>query len=381
MKRILYVFLLSVFMASCTNLVSPQATAISQATITSTPTLTPTFTPTITLTPTETPDPNKPPDATDRDTSTGEYTKTVEENGKTRVYIWKQFQFGDDAKNGVSGHWFKSWMENGPINLTEYGEVCQGFGKGAFTLNMNVYAVEGQLDLDKIGYIFHPDRESEWNKYKDITWGGLSCTSLSLPETITDGLFLQYMGLLSGEPGDNPIKRREKFMEHYYPGGNLTGEGRQRFINDREAFVKALNNGATIKVGDELWVPQKGYEVYWIDESMAINDPTMVVSLQAGTIKDYYLKVIVKDGKLTAFIAPANWLKDQLVRPKDKRERIFKSMILFPLEAVITSTYPLESASFLPFQDYQGATSIISGTINGHSVYIDIPYIDFTSHQ
>jgi hypothetical protein len=382
MKPIHYVFLLSVFMASCTDSRSPQATVTSQATITPTPTLTPTFTPTFTptatLTPTETPDPNKPSDATGRDPSTGEYTKTVKENGKTRVYVWKQFQFGDDAKNGIKGHWFKSWMENGSINLTGYGENCQyaWAGPSDFALNMNIYAVEGQADLDKIGYIFHPDRETEWKE------AGLSCGNSSLPFLIMTDLFDRYINVLPGEPGESFYDQYLRERAHYYPDGTPSPEGEQRWLNDHQSFARALTDGSmTIKIGDNDWIPQKGYEVYWINESMAVNDPTMVISLQAHTTKDYYLKVMAKDGKLIAFIAPAKWLKDQLVRPKDKRERIFRSMILFPLEAVITSTYPLENASFLPFQEYQGVTGTISGTIKNKPIYIDIPFIDFTSNQ
>jgi hypothetical protein len=56
-------------------------------------------------------------------------------------------------------------------------------------------------------------------------------------------------------------------------------------------------------------------------------------------------------------------------------------MILFPLEAAITSTYPIQNASFLPFQDYQGTTGIVSGSINGKAVYIDIPFIDFSATE
>ncbi|MFN8382514.1 MAG: hypothetical protein U0V02_11260 [Anaerolineales bacterium] len=380
MKKITYIFLSFVFLASCTNLSSLNATATPQATFTLTSTFTPTITPTITSTPTETPDPNKPIDATDKDLSTGEYTKNVKENGKTVVYIWKQFQFGDDAKNGIAGHWFKSWMANGSINLTEYEETCKEMWEKPFALNMSVYAVEGQADLDKIGYLFRPDREAEWNKYTDTSGRvGMSCSTVSLPHVIISDLFLRYINLLP----NNSSQRKELLInDYYYPGGELTGERAEKYANDRQSFIREINDGTMIiKVGNENWLPKNGYEIYWIDESMVVNDPTMIVSLSSGTLKDYYLKVTVKDGKLIVFIAPSNWLKEELVRPKDKRERIFKSMILFPLEAAITSTFPVENASFLPFQDYQGKTGIISGAINGQSIYIDIPFIDFTPTQ
>jgi hypothetical protein len=372
MKRIFCIFLLSVLLTSCANLASPEVTVTPQATSTLTPTFTPTVTPTITLTPTETPDPNKPSDATGKDPSTGEYTKSVEENGATVIYVWKQFQFGDDLKNGISGHWFKSWMENGPINLTEYGESCKNIWGEPFTLNMNVYAVEGQADLSKFGYIFHPDRKLEWDKYQDEAGWGVSCSTISLSNVIMDDLFLRYLNLLPSDSDKNKYLR----LNDYYVGKVL---GQQ--ATDHKNFMKALTSGElTIKMGDDVWSPKNGYEMYWIDESMAMNDPSMAFSLSGGT-KDYYVKTMVKDGKLIAFIAPAKWLKDQLAWPKkDSRERTFKAMILFPLEAAITSDYPIKG-SFLPFQDYQGKSGIISGTINNQSIYIDIPYIDFTSVQ
>lgn len=379
MKKITYIFLSFAFLASCTNLSSLSATATPQATFTLTSTFIPTITPTITSTPTETPDPNKPIDATGKDLSTGEYTKTVEENGKTVVYIWKQFQFGDDSKNGIAGHWFKSWMANGSINLTEYEETCKEMWGKPFVLNMSVYAVEGQADLDKIGYIFRPDREDEWNKYTDASGRvGMSCSTVSLPHVIISDLFLRYKNLL---PNNSSQVKELLINDYYYPGGELTGERAQRYADDRQAFIKALSNGEMkVKIGNDDWIPQKGYEVYWIDESMAANDPSMVFSM-SGKTTDYYLKVIVNDGKLIAFIAPAKTLKDELVLPKKtSRERIFKAMILFPLEAAITSTYPIKG-SRLPFQDYQGKTGIISGTMNGQSIYIDIPFIDFTPTQ
>ena len=375
MKRISYIFLLSVFVTSCANLTSQRATVTPQATLTLTPTFTPTITPTITLTPTETPDPNMPSDATGKDPVTGEYTKSVEENGETTVYIWKQFQFGDNSTNGINGHWFKSWMANGPINLTGYGENCEGMDNWEvpltkFTLNMNVYAIESQADLDKIGYIFHPDRELIWKN------SGLSCGNSSLPFLIMRDLFLRYINLLPGDnPGESFYQKYLRERELYAPNGIDTTEGQQRYYNDHKSFAKALTDGSmTIKIGDDEWIPNKGYEVYWIDESMVKDDPMFYYATKA-----YYLKTIAKDGKLIAFIAPAGVLKGQLALPKkDSRERVFKSFLLFPLEATITSTYPIENV--FP-QDYQGTTGIISGAINGKSLYIDIPFIDFTSTQ
>ena len=337
---------------------------------------------TIAPTPTETPDPNKPSDATAKDPLTGEYTRTVDENGKTVIYIWKQFQFGADARNGISGHWFKSMMENGPINLTGYGENCQdSWGMlSTFTLNMNIYAVEGQTDLEKIGNIFHPDRESEWNKYNNGTKGNISCSSLSLPLTIVDDLFLRSINLY---PNDSTRDKYQRLNDHYYPGGKFTAEGGQRYSADRNAFVNALINGEmTLKIGDESWVPRNGYEIYWINEAMAINDPTMhFVLWQYPSTKYFYYKIMVRNGKLIAYIAPGEWLKKELTWPKvDNRERAFRTIILVPLEAVIIGINTNEAVTSLP-QHYGDITGTISGTMNDKPLNIDKPFIDFTSDK
>ena len=381
MKQIYYIFLLSVLVTSCANLTSLKATVTPQATSTHTPTFTPTIIPTITLTPTETPDPNMPSDATGKDPATGEYTKSVEENGKTVVYVWKQFQFDDDSKNGITGHWFKSWMANGPINLTEYEETCKEMWGKPFALNMSVYAVEGQADLDKIGYIFRPDRESEWNKYTDASGRtGMSCSTISLPNVIISDLFLRYKNLL---PNNSSQIKELLINDYYYPGGELTGERAEKYANDRQSFINDINDGKmTIKVGDENWLPKNGYEVYWIDESMASNDQTMHLSLwQYPSTKHFYWKIMIENGKLIAFIAPTDILKKQLAEPKaESRDRWFRTMILFPIEAVNIGLNINEVFSLLP-QDYGGITGILSGTMNGQSVYIDIPFIDFAPTQ
>ncbi len=384
MKKITYIFLSFAFLASCTNLSSLSATATPQATFTLTSTFTPTITPTITSTPTETPDPNKPIDATGKDPSTGEYTKIVEENSKTVVYVWKQFQFGDDSKNGVTGHWFKSWMANEPINLTGYGENCQNtWGTStALAINMNVYAIEGQTDLDKIGYIFHPDRELEWNKYMDAKGEGVSCSTISLPNVVMSDLFQRHINLPPGDPND---VSSHNFLDYYYPDGKFTDDGVQRFINDLQTFAEAINNdNLTIKVGSDIWYPHKGYEVYWIDENMAVNDTTMHLALwQYPSTKHFYWKIMIKDGKLLAFIAPADILKKQLAEPKDEsRKKWFRTMILAPIKVVNIGMNINEVDSLISsVDDYGGITGILSGTINGKTLYIDKPFIDFTSNK
>lgn len=383
MKRIYLVFLLLVLLVSCSNFPSLNPTNTPQPTFTSTLTFTPSVTPTITLTPTETPDPNMPPDATGKDSVTGEYTKSVDENGKIVVYVWKQFLFGDDSKNGVTGHWFKSWMANGPINLTEPDDICPDhwdiWGEPitpTFRIDMSVYAIDNQTDLDKIGYIFHPDRKSEWEKI-----GGPPCGGRLLPYTIMTDLFLRYIGLLPIESGISAWDSYESQRDYYYPNGG-TDDEKKHWAEDHKSFAETLNDGnMAIQIGNDDWIPQKGYEVYWVNEDMVMNDPTFQVNISASVVKSYYLKVIVKDGKLIAFIAPGKgWLKGQLIRDRDKRERIFNTMILFPLEAAIRSTYPINNASFLPFQEYQGHAGVFSGVRDWKPYKVNTPFIDFTDN-
>ena len=379
MKRIFFVILLAVFITSCAELNSLKATATPQPTTTYIPTLPPTITPTITLTPTETPDPNMPSDATGRDPMTGNYTKSVEENGETSSFIWRQFQFGEDDQNGIAGHWFESWTTNGAINLTEYEGDCEPAWGGSFALNINVYAVEGQTFLDDLNYIYHPDRSTEWDKYKDV-YGGLSCTSISLPITIMDDLFYRYLNL----PQNNShVARNRTFFDYYRdPNGEMTPEKQQQYTNDRNSFVEALNNGEMkIKVGDDEWAPNNGYEMYWVEEVMAANDPTFLVALQAYTTKSYYVKLTVEEGKLIAFVAPAGWLTDQLAGSNtDRRDATFKLIILLPLEGAINGIYPFENGGF-GFSHYQGRAGLVWGKMGEYSYTIEIPFIDFINEN
>ena len=376
MKRISCIFLLSIFLTSCANLSAPKVTVTPQATLSPTPSLTPTITPTITLTstvtmtPTETPDPNKPADATGKDQATGEYTKSIEENGKTVIYFWKQFQFGEDVKNGVTGHWFKSRMDNGPINMLEYGETCKDRWGGPYTLNMNVYAVEGLDDLNWLGNIYQPDRQAEWDKYKDITEGGIGCTSIPLPQEVMADLYYRYIKLLPSESSESKYLR----SNDYYPA---TLEGGQKYQDDLKAFVEAMSKGEmSIKIREELWFPTKGYDVFWIPESMAINDPTM------EALRDSYLKVMVDDGKLIAIIAVTKFRRNNLIYGKEiYRELTFNQMILNPLELAITNTFPIKNSIYYTPYDYYGSTGIPSGSVHDQYFYINFPFIDFTPTQ
>lgn len=365
MKRISCIFILLIFLNSCSNLSAPKVTVTPQSTFSPTPSLTPTITPTITLTPTvtltptETPDPNKPVDATGKDPATGEFTKSVEENGKAVIYIWKQFQFGDDAKNGITGHWFKSRMENGPINMLQYEETCEEMWGGPYTLNMNVYAVEGLDDLNWLGNIYQPDRRAEFDKYKDLTEGGrgIGCTTIPLPSNVMHDLFFRYIKLL---PSESP---RDGEYVYQQP--------------DMQAFAEAMGKGEmSIEIGEELWFPTKGYDVYWIPESMAINDPSMEV------LRDSYRKVMVDDGKLIAIIAVTKFRRNDLVYGKSiYRELTFNQLILNPLEFAITNTFPAKNSTYYTPYNYWGKTGIPSGSIYDKYFYINFPFIDFTPIQ
>jgi hypothetical protein len=374
MKRIPLLFLLSVLVTACANLAAPTATVTPPATLTvspsQTPTITPTsaptLTPTLTLTPTKTPNPNQPADATGVDPTTGDYTKSVEENGKTTEYVWKPFQFGADAQNGITGHWFQSRMENGPINLLEPGETCQADWGGPYSLNMSVYAVEGLTDLNWLGKIYHPEQQAEWDKYKGLTGRGLGCTSIPLPNTILTDLFYRYAKLFPSASSENKHLRSNAF----YP---QTAAGGAKYSADLKAFVAALGQGKmSIKIGEELWFPTQGYEVYWLTEELASQDPAM------EKLRDHYVKVMVQDGKLIAFIAATKLRRNDLVYGKKiYRELTFNSMILFPLEAAITNTFPIKNSSYYTPYDYYGRTGIPSGTVNNQYFYINARFIEF----
>lgn len=376
MKKIYSIFLLFILLVSCSNFPSLSPTNTPQPT--STLTFTPSVTPTITLTPTATPDPNMPPDATGIDQVTGEYTKSVEENGESVVYVWKQFKFSGDSNNGVKGHWFKSWMANGTINLTEYEGDCASSWGGSFALNMHVYAVEGQTFLDNFGYLLHPDRTAEWDKYKDI-YGGISCSDISLPNTILKDLLYRYLDL---PQSDSFLTRNRTFYDEYLMpiNGEVSPEKQEQYTNDRRGLFKALNDGEMkIKIGDEEWIPRNGYEVYWIEESMAVDDPTFEVAIHTYTIKGYYIKLSIEEGKLIAFVAPTKWLRDKFTaRRIDEKEGLFKLMILLPLEGAINGNYPFENAGFFTFDHYSGNAGEVWGNIGGHSYKLETPFIDFT---
>lgn len=293
---------------------------------------------------------------------TGEYTKTVEVDGRTVTLIWKQIQFGNDVENGITGHWFESRMVKGqPIDLIGYGENCRD-GWGKISLNLNVYSIEGSQDLEKLGYIYHPDGPSDY-----IT-KGYPCFTVS--SDIDFDLFLRYSNLLADEPESywdfyNSRDRLKKFNEKY-PQSDPDSGG--RFYNDGLAFVRALNEGAVIQVGDDLWETRKGYDVYYIDEAMAMEDPSMYLSVERRTTKSFYWKVMVNDGKLIAVIAPAEWLKTQLSWPKkQRREGTFRFVTLFPLQAVLTTQRLSEDIGPFSFQDY-GSRAGNPISIGGQSI-------------
>lgn len=362
MKRIVCFLILSVFSTSCTSIWIPTATATLQPTVTFTPTFIPTLTPSITPTPTNTPTPTEtpPPDAMGRNSSTGEYTKTVEENGRKVSYVWKQIQFGSDVENGVTGHWFESRMVKGqPIDFIGYGENCRDEW-GKITLNLNVYSVEGFQDLDKVGFLYHPD-EPSYYKSK-----GYLCNTFS--STIGFDLFLRYSDLVACDSRDcDSTARNEKFWEKYNagPGKTMTDADRGRMYNDWQAFVKAINQGAGIRVGDDLWQPRKGYDVYWIDEASAKSDPTMQF------LTNLYWKLIVKDGKLIAIVAPDPWMSTQLSWYKaGSRESMFRLVILFPLQTVLTTSSMPHDVSWASYQDYEDYASMAGNitSIDGQSI-------------
>ncbi len=89
MKRIASLLLLSIFLASCANVVAPTLVVTETSARTATAVFTPTKTPTAAPEPTNTPDPlaGAPEGATGKD-SKGNYIKTVQENGNTHEFTW-----------------------------------------------------------------------------------------------------------------------------------------------------------------------------------------------------------------------------------------------------------------------------------------------------
>ena len=369
MKRIVCLLLLSVVLSSCASIVIPTPTATIKPTATAT--FTPTLTPTITPTPTETPDPNRPPDATGQDPVTGDYTKTIQENGNTVTYYWKEFQFGDDATNGIKGHWFESRMAKGPIDLTGYGENCREFW-GKFSMKLNVFAVEGLADLDKIGYLYHPDGPSDY-----IT---KNFTCIAPPNIILTDLFANKHNLIPNpsDGGDsNDFSWNKIFEKAYYPSGTPTDEQKARFASDWQSLITGLNNGEGIQVGDQLWEPRKGYEVYWVTEKMVASDPTFRVSHRTYPNNDLYYKLVVNDGTLIAILAAGDWVRTQFQLPKIfDRESRFRWLVLYPLQMVIDGVnVKKDNPGDLPFQDYGNIMGPQPGWPNGG---INTSWIAFT---
>ncbi len=124
MKRISRFLLLSIFLASCADAVTPMPVL----TETSAPTATLALTDTPQPTPTETPDPDRPAGTFGKDAQ-GEYVD-VNENGHTVRYRYETIV--DDRGNEIYTGWFASHVENGSMNggesiamrrITDKGEV------------------------------------------------------------------------------------------------------------------------------------------------------------------------------------------------------------------------------------------------------------------
>lgn len=293
---------------------------------TSTSTPPPSATPSPTPKPTFTPTPPGPDGATGKDAD-GRWIKV--EDGKT--YIYMDFPAGSEMFNG----WFESRMARGPINLTGYGESIYG----DIPVNLNVYFVQDLEGFDNIGYLIHPDGPSDNIKL------GLPWTSFST--TLVHDLFTRYYGF------------KDYKTESQKYSGFKTEQDKQRFFNDMGACLDALNNGATMQVGDENWQPRKGYDVYWINPAAAKADPSMhLVS------PDTYWKVMVLDGKLTAVLA-TTWLHDKM---KDKAlQDSFRKITLFPLEATLREGN-LRDVGNWPYYDLYGAMAGPNTTVNGKQI-------------
>ena len=335
MRHIFTLWVLALIAAACAAPAAPTATPSAIPTTTETPPPSPTSPPT--LTPSPTIDPNMPKDATGRDASTGEYTKRADGSGRTLTYIWKTIQFGNDVENGVVGHWFESRMAKGPIDLTGYGENAHSV-VADFPLPLNVYSAENLRDLAKVGYMYHPDGQSDYikNGYQNFT----------VASQIVFDLFLRYFDLLPAKTRRYERDHNLIYMDKYSLHLGTNGPN-QQLVDDWRTFKIALNGDGAIHVGGDLWQPRKGYDVYWIDEAAAKADPSMHLA------NDLYWKVMVKDHRLIAILGTSQWVRTIFAWPKQgSREGTFRSLTLFPLQAMINGQNPAENTSWLPYQDY-----------------------------
>ncbi len=336
MQRLIILMTLSLIFTACAapTTPAPTPTVIPTGTSTSTPTPIPSATPS----PTATVDPNKPSDATAIDAVSGEYIKVVVEKGKATTYYWKQIEIGGDASAGTNGHWFESRMARGLIDLTGYGENLYGNAFGNIRLPLNVYSIAGLHDLDKIGYLYHPAGLSDFIKNGD--------NSDTLPSKVALDLFLTYYDAFSAGPAEE-----HRVMEKYI--AYVADKDNTQIASDWKTFVGAMNNGGSVRIGGELWQPSKGYEVLWIDEATAQQDPTMLFS-QTENTKAFYWKTLVKNGKLIAVVAPGAWARGELSTPKiSRREHEFRWFTLFLLQAALEGRNVKEGGNWmLSYQDY-----------------------------
>ncbi|GEM_PF-5531287 len=346
MRIFIILMTLSLIVTACVTHVTPTSTHTAIPTDTSTPV------PAATPKPTATVDPNMPPDAAWKDAYSGEYIKIVQENGKTTKYYWKQIQIGDDAITGVKGHWFESRMVDGPIDLTGYGENNWRNAYGDIHLPLTVYAIHDLHDLDKIGYLYHPDGTSDWVKY------GSAGDTLSTKIVID--LFLTYYDAYADGPGD-PLRSWDNYLKFQAgPDGTPTPEDGRQMNSDWIAFVSAMNGSGGIHVGDDLWQPRKGYDVLWIGEATAQQDPAMFHSFWNGA-NAFYWKTLVKNGKLIAVVAAGAPERAELANPKRlgstvvRRERAFRGDILFLLQALLEGRNSNESGNWIMNYGHYGS--------------------------
>jgi hypothetical protein len=203
MKKISRLLLLTIFLASCANAVTP-ATPTPTVTNTPAPTATLTLTPTPQPTPTETPDPNMPADATGEKTVDGKKIYIKESDGRTYEWIKQELTMVGGEKLNFEG-WYemRTRGDNGKQGKT-FLIRPENFGGDRPIMPMRVYAQEGLLGFGSDNAAIFTNKTGEkTNEEKVLTFDGR--------------IFNQLYKRLKLKPGKEMGDFSLKFLAGNYP--------------------------------------------------------------------------------------------------------------------------------------------------------------------
>lgn len=306
MKRISHLLLLSIFLASCANAVTPtpNVTVTSQATVTFTPVSTSTATEVL-PTPTEV-DPNRPIDATGTD-SEGNPTKKDEKTGETLT--WFPIQYGEDVDKGIKGHWFKSQMKDGK-DIFLYDSTLSSFvGPNSDSIPFHQYMLDNNGQL-KVGYVLsHPDQVAEFGPGTPLDGGSQS-------SLVYVYLAVRAIQMLDPDRA-NDIQNAKDLTQ-----------------TDWTSVKDHFKSGLSIPVGEYYWNTSKGYDEYIVDYDAAKNDSSFKIT--TGEKVEFRWKYYIQDGKLVVLIATPDIGK---LTPEQMRV-----MALAPMWEIILNKNPLPDA-------------------------------------